>query len=128
MSAPFTFVLPPELSAKEPPERRGIRRDQVRLMVIDRASKKLEHTRFDKIQITCAKAICWFSIRAELCRQQCAVANVVNRTGPVWKYAWLSVCRTIHGWRSCCANKGIPSAADCGPKCKFNSVNSWRRP
>ncbi len=49
MSAPFTFVLPPELSAKEPPERRGIRRDQVRLMVIDRESGKIEHTRFDKI-------------------------------------------------------------------------------
>src|SRR5438132_6734489 len=45
----FTFVLPPELSAKEPPERRGIRRDQVRLMVIDRATGRLEHTRFDKI-------------------------------------------------------------------------------
>ena len=49
MSAPFTFVLPPELSAKEPAERRGIRRDQVRLMVIDRATRKIEHTRFDKI-------------------------------------------------------------------------------
>ena len=49
MSAPFTFVLPPELSAKEPPERRGIRRDQVRLLVIDRASGKIEHSRFDKI-------------------------------------------------------------------------------
>jgi S-adenosylmethionine:tRNA ribosyltransferase-isomerase len=49
MPAPFTFVLPPELSAKEPPERRGIRRDQVRLMVIDRATRKIEHTRFDKI-------------------------------------------------------------------------------
>jgi S-adenosylmethionine:tRNA-ribosyltransferase-isomerase (queuine synthetase) len=49
MSAPFTFVLPPGLSAKEPPERRGIRRDQVRLMVIDRATRKTEHTRFDKI-------------------------------------------------------------------------------
>src|SRR6266700_6808702 len=49
MSAPFTFVLPPELSAKEPPERRGIRRDQVRLLVIDRATGHIEHTRFDKI-------------------------------------------------------------------------------
>ena len=49
MSAPFTFTLPPELSAKEPPERRGIRRDQVRLLVIDRATGKIEHTRFDKI-------------------------------------------------------------------------------
>ena len=45
----FTFVLPPELSAKEPPERRGIRRDQVRLLVIERATGKIEHTRFDKI-------------------------------------------------------------------------------
>jgi len=47
--AQFTFTLPPELSAKEPPERRGIRRDQVRLMVIDRATGRIEHTRFDKI-------------------------------------------------------------------------------
>ena len=44
MAAPFTFVLPPELSAKEPPERRGIRRDQVRLLVIDRPTGKIEHT------------------------------------------------------------------------------------
>src|SRR5437762_9162418 len=49
MPAPFTFMLPPELSAKEPPERRGIRRDQVRLLVIDRATGRIEHTRFDKI-------------------------------------------------------------------------------
>src|SRR5438046_5602943 len=49
MPAPFTFTLPPELSAKEPPERRGIRRDQVRLLVIDRATGRIEHTRFDKI-------------------------------------------------------------------------------
>jgi S-adenosylmethionine:tRNA ribosyltransferase-isomerase len=46
---PFTFILPPELSAKEPPERRGIRRDQVRLLVIDRATGEIEHSRFDKI-------------------------------------------------------------------------------
>jgi S-adenosylmethionine:tRNA ribosyltransferase-isomerase len=45
----FTFVLPPELSAKEPPERRGIRRDQVRLLVIDRTTSRIEHTRFDRI-------------------------------------------------------------------------------
>jgi S-adenosylmethionine:tRNA ribosyltransferase-isomerase len=49
MTAPFTFTLPPELSAKEPPERRGISRDQVRLLVIDRATGRIEHTRFDKI-------------------------------------------------------------------------------
>lgn len=48
MAAPFTFTLPPELSAKEPPERRGIARDQVRLMVIDRTSYHIDHTQFDR--------------------------------------------------------------------------------
>jgi len=49
MSAPFIFTLPAELSAKEPPERRGIARDQVRLMVIDRTSYRTHHTRFDHL-------------------------------------------------------------------------------
>jgi S-adenosylmethionine:tRNA ribosyltransferase-isomerase len=49
MLGPFSFVLPPELSAREPPERRGISRDQVRLLVIERATAAIEHTRFDKI-------------------------------------------------------------------------------
>lgn len=49
MSVPFTFTLPPELSAKEPPERRGLARDYVRLMIIDRASGRVEHTRFDHL-------------------------------------------------------------------------------
>ncbi len=47
MSAPFSFTLPPELAADEPPERRGIARDEVRLLVIDRASGQIEHTHFD---------------------------------------------------------------------------------
>ncbi|MDX6694882.1 MAG: S-adenosylmethionine:tRNA ribosyltransferase-isomerase [Blastocatellia bacterium] len=49
MQSPFTFNLPPELSAKEPPERRGLARDQVRLMIIERASGSVEHTRFDRL-------------------------------------------------------------------------------
>lgn len=49
MSIPFSFSLPPELSAKEPPERRGIARDQVRLMVINRDTYQVEHTRFDSL-------------------------------------------------------------------------------
>ncbi len=49
MSGPFSFTLPPELQAKEPPERRGVARDHVRLMVIDRARGRLTHTRFDHI-------------------------------------------------------------------------------
>jgi S-adenosylmethionine:tRNA ribosyltransferase-isomerase len=49
MTAPFTFTLPPELAAREPPERRGRPRDQVRLMVIDRQTSRVEHTRFDRL-------------------------------------------------------------------------------
>src|SRR5215210_5856007 len=49
MSAPFSFILPPELSAKEPPERRGLARDHVRLMVIERAGARVTHTRFDHV-------------------------------------------------------------------------------
>ena len=49
MSAPFSFNLPPELSAKEPPERRGLARDHVRLMVIDRAAHSVAHSRFDRL-------------------------------------------------------------------------------
>lgn len=49
MEDQFTFKLPDELMAKEPPERRGIARDQVRLMVIDRESGQVSHSRFDHI-------------------------------------------------------------------------------
>ncbi len=49
MSVPFTFTLPPELSADQPPERRGIARDEVRLMIVDRASGRTEHSRFDHL-------------------------------------------------------------------------------
>lgn len=49
MQSPFTFILPPELSAKEPPERRGLARDHVRLMIIDRTAGRVEHTRFDHL-------------------------------------------------------------------------------
>jgi S-adenosylmethionine:tRNA ribosyltransferase-isomerase len=49
MSAPFSFVLPPELAAREPPECRGMPRDQVRLMVLDRRTGRAQHTRFDRV-------------------------------------------------------------------------------
>ena len=50
MSAPFVFTLPKELAAKEPAERRGISRDEVRLMVIDRTSNnKVTHTKFNHL-------------------------------------------------------------------------------
>jgi S-adenosylmethionine:tRNA ribosyltransferase-isomerase len=47
--SPFSFTLSPELVAKEPPERRGIARDAVRLMVIDRTGHTINHTRFYRI-------------------------------------------------------------------------------
>jgi S-adenosylmethionine:tRNA ribosyltransferase-isomerase len=46
ISPPFRFTLSPELIAKEPPERRGIFRDAVRLMVIDRSDYTIDHTFF----------------------------------------------------------------------------------
>ena len=45
MSSP-AFVLPPELEAAEPPERRGVARDEVRLMVVARRSGELVHASF----------------------------------------------------------------------------------
>ncbi len=40
------FTLPPELEAHEPPEARGLRRDQVRLLVTFRANNRVVHARF----------------------------------------------------------------------------------
>ena len=42
ISPPFRFTLHPDLVAKEPPERRGVARDAVRLMVIDRSDYTIE--------------------------------------------------------------------------------------
>src|SRR5258706_12490871 len=44
------FVLPSELEAHEPPEFRGLRRDQVRLLVLPRnADQPVVHTQFAEI-------------------------------------------------------------------------------
>jgi len=43
------FQLPPELEASEPPEARGLSRDEVRLMVSYRAGNCVTHTRFRDI-------------------------------------------------------------------------------
>jgi S-adenosylmethionine:tRNA ribosyltransferase-isomerase len=43
------FVLPEELEAREPPEARGLARDQVRLLVSYRADDRIVHTRFDEL-------------------------------------------------------------------------------
>ncbi|WP_409344522.1 S-adenosylmethionine:tRNA ribosyltransferase-isomerase [Paenibacillus sp. MBLB4367] len=40
------FELPEELNAAMPPERRGIRRDHVKMLVLDRQNGQVSHTRF----------------------------------------------------------------------------------
>ena len=46
MSA-YAFALPERLEAREPPEERGLARDQVRLLVARRGQDSIEHERFD---------------------------------------------------------------------------------
>src|SRR5919106_6913167 len=43
------FSLPSELEASAPPEARGLRRDQVRLMVSNYSTDQVKHTRFYNI-------------------------------------------------------------------------------
>jgi S-adenosylmethionine:tRNA ribosyltransferase-isomerase len=47
--APIRFGLPAELEAAVPPELRGLRRDGVRLLVLDRVTGAVTHTRFDRL-------------------------------------------------------------------------------
>ncbi|MDM5336099.1 S-adenosylmethionine:tRNA ribosyltransferase-isomerase [Fictibacillus enclensis] len=49
MSAALSFVLPDELNASMPPERRGIRRDYVKMMVIDKKEGTTSHSHFYKL-------------------------------------------------------------------------------
>ena len=44
--SPIEFSLPPELEAAEPPEARGLRRDQVRLMVSNHSDGRIRHAHF----------------------------------------------------------------------------------
>ena len=44
----LSFTLPDSLAAKEPPERRGLARDQVRLMVLDRDGNT-QHSQFNQL-------------------------------------------------------------------------------
>lgn len=46
---PIEFDLPPELEAHQPPEMRGLRRDQVRLLVLPRSAGAAVHTQFSAI-------------------------------------------------------------------------------
>lgn len=43
------FYLPDELNASHPPEKRGLRRDHVRMMVLDRTTGEIHHDRFNHL-------------------------------------------------------------------------------
>jgi S-adenosylmethionine:tRNA ribosyltransferase-isomerase len=45
----FDFYLPSELNASHPPERRGIRRDHVRMMVLDKKTGDVSHDKFFRL-------------------------------------------------------------------------------
>jgi S-adenosylmethionine:tRNA ribosyltransferase-isomerase len=49
MRSAVRFRLPPELEAAAPPEARGLRRDHVRLLVVDRATGAVAHHRFHEL-------------------------------------------------------------------------------
>ena len=46
------FAVPPDLEAHEPPEARGLPRDQVRLMVTDRRVDAIMHARFADLPLS----------------------------------------------------------------------------
>ena len=48
MRSAVRFRLPPELEAAAPPEARGLRRDHVRLLLVDRATGSVRHTYDDR--------------------------------------------------------------------------------
>src|SRR3712207_484895 len=47
---PLDFELPPELEASEPPEARGLMRDEVRLMVTCASDDRVVHSRFRDLE------------------------------------------------------------------------------
>ncbi|MBA3943857.1 MAG: S-adenosylmethionine:tRNA ribosyltransferase-isomerase [Herpetosiphonaceae bacterium] len=49
LNPPLDFDLPRELEAGEPPEARGLQRDEVRLMVSYRSHDQIEHTQFREL-------------------------------------------------------------------------------
>lgn len=45
----YDFFLPSKLNASVPPERRGIRRDQVKMMVLNKKDGKIKHDQFNQL-------------------------------------------------------------------------------
>ena len=63
MRSAVRFQLPPELEAATPPEARGLRRDHVRLLAVDRATGSVGHHRF-RLPGCSSRATCWWSTPA----------------------------------------------------------------
>ena len=80
------FELPAELEAAEPPEARGLRRDEVRLLVSDLERDAIEHARFNELSR-------WLSPGDLL---------VVNTSGTLNAVGRGRVCRRIPPSRSIC--------------------------
>jgi S-adenosylmethionine:tRNA ribosyltransferase-isomerase len=49
MRATLSFDLPDELNAGQPPERRGLSREDVRLLVIERRTGQIDHSQFGRL-------------------------------------------------------------------------------
>ncbi|SEM18488.1 S-adenosylmethionine:tRNA ribosyltransferase-isomerase [Mesobacillus persicus] len=49
VASAFEFELPQELNATHPPERRGVRRDHVRMMTLNKETGNVKHKRFNEL-------------------------------------------------------------------------------
>lgn len=65
-SSELFFERPISLNATEPPERRGLRRDEVRLLVSTTSGH--HHVRFYQLADFLQAVICWLSIAVPRCQ------------------------------------------------------------
>jgi S-adenosylmethionine:tRNA ribosyltransferase-isomerase len=92
-----SFHLPDQLLASSPPEKRGIARDRVRLLVLERISGRIHHTVFTEIGkfLNPGDLLVFNNSRT--------LPAVLNGTDPkirsLSKCVWRSICRTIPGMR-----------------------------
>ncbi|WP_257391838.1 S-adenosylmethionine:tRNA ribosyltransferase-isomerase [Mesobacillus jeotgali] len=73
---PYEFFLPNNLNASHPPERRGLRRDQVKMMVLHKETGKVSHDRF-------------FNLENYITRGDVLVLNNSRTIPAALKAAWL---------------------------------------
>jgi S-adenosylmethionine:tRNA ribosyltransferase-isomerase len=95
MSA-YAFALPEALEAREPPEERGLARDQVRLLVARRREQSIEHDRFDRLdQLLAPGDLLVVNVSATMP----AAANALRENGePVRLHFAMPAPRHPDGW------------------------------